>query len=135
MTTLTLEIPPEIYQRASKTATLTQQSIEQVVVNWIKPTEDEVVALRYQILAELEHLTNADLLSTARAKISNLEAERLQLLLEIQRERKLTFEEWEEIKRLVHAQDVLTLQKACAILILKQRDALPNDLRALLHIR
>lgn len=135
MATLTLDIPQELYQRASKAADLTQQSIEQVVVNWIKPAEDEVTALRYQILAELEHLTNVDLVNIARARVASSDVERLQQLFEIQRQRKLTVDEWAEIKSLVHEQDLLTLQKACALLVLKQRDALPADLRVLVSPR
>ena len=79
----------------------------------------------------LEALSDLELIEVVRSKTPHREAGRLQALLTWQQQRALTYAEREEANQLVAAEDLLTLRKAKAIYLLKQRNALPRDLAAL----
>jgi hypothetical protein len=61
------------------------------------------------------------------------DTEHLQALLNLQTQRELTGAERDEAVRLVEQEDNLTLRKAKAIYLLKQRNALPDELAGLLR--
>ena len=83
-----------------------------------------------ETLRGLEDLSDRELNEVARSKTARQEAERLQTLLAWQQQRALTYAEREEANLLVAREELLTLRKAKAIYLLKQRNALPRDLAA-----
>lgn len=129
MTSVTLELPTNMYQQAAQLARATQRPIEQVVMEWIRPPMAAAGAAE-ETLRGLEDLSDRELNEVARSKTARQEAERLQTLLAWQQQRALTYAEREEANLLVAREDLLTLRKAKAIYLLKQRNALPRDLAA-----
>ena len=131
MTTVTIELPAPLYQQAMQHAVATQRPIEQGVSDWIQPP---VPAVRdsEDALAGLDELSTHELLDIARSQTTRHEADRLQTLLELQQRRALTPVERAEANRLVEREDFLTLRKAKAIYLLKQRKALPREIAALI---
>lgn len=119
---VTLELPDEIYQRAQYVAKTTQRSLEEVVCEWIRPPI-QVAAL------DLERLSDDELRQIARANLPSGHAHRLQELLAVQQQRSLSADEQREAVALVEQEDSVTLQKARALFLLKQRGILPDDLR------
>jgi hypothetical protein len=122
--TVTLELPGEIYQQAEQIARATQRPVEQVVVEWIHPPQTE----KAEILTALENLSNEQLIQAARASVLPDSSRRLQELLAVQEQRTLTESEQYEAATLVEQEDLLTLRKAKALFLLKQRGILPDDL-------
>ena len=121
---ITLALPDEVYQQAQRVAETTQQAIEEVVLAWIHPSPEEG-------LAGLDELSNNELLTIAQTTVPPAHTRRLQDLLAAQRQRSLTESEQQEATKLVEQEDLLTLRKSKALLLLKQRGALPKDIRAL----
>ena len=119
---ITLELPDDIYQRAQLVAKTTRRSLEEVVGEWIRPPMQVT-------LPELEQLSDDELLQTARATILPEHAQRLQELLTVQQQRNLSEDEQREAVMLVEQEDFVTLRRAKALFLLKQRGILPDDLR------
>ncbi len=119
---VTLELPDEVYQQAQHVANTTRRSIEEVVCAWIRPPVQVT-------LPELERLSDDELLQAAHATIPPEHAHRLQELLDIQQRRTLSEDEQREAVTLVEQEDFVTLRKARALFLLKQRGILPDDLR------
>lgn len=119
---VTLELPDEIYQRAQRVAQATQRPLEEVVSEWIRPP------VQVQ-LPELERLSDDELLQAAREALPPEHTHRLQELLAVQRQRSLSEDEQREAVALVEQEDFVTLRKARALFLLKQRGILPDDLR------
>ena len=132
MTTVTLDLPRQIYQKAAQIAKATKRPIEQVVVEWIRPPIERVGSVQDAILAGLEAMSTAQLTQVARSGATPEDTERLRELLSLQEQRELTEAEQDEAARLVEQEDLMTLRKAKAIYLLKQRNALPDELAALL---
>ena len=126
--TVTLELPGEIYQQAERIARATQRPVEQVVIEWIHPPQTETA----EILTALENLSNEQLTQIAQASVPPDNSRRLQELLITQQKRTLTESEQREAASLVEREDLLTLRKAQALFLLKQRGVLPNDLTKIL---
>lgn len=133
MTTVTLDLPRQIYQKAAQIAKATRRPIEQVVVDWIHPPADSVLPAGDTALAGMDTMSTAQLTQVARSTAAPEDTERLQLLLSFQGQRELTVAERDEAVRLVEQEDLLTLRKAKAIYLLKQRNALPAELADLLR--
>lgn len=91
---------------------------------WIHPAPEEG-------LVGLDTLSNDELLVIAQTVVPSTHARRLQDLLAAQRQRSLTASEQQEAAKLVEQEDRLTPHKSKALLLLKQRGVLPNELRAL----
>jgi len=132
MTTVTLDLPRQIYQKAAQIAKATKRPIEQVVVEWIRPPIERVGSAQDAVLAGLEAMSTAQLTQVARSGATPEDTERLRELLSLQEQRELTEAEQDEAARLVEQEDLITLRKAKAIYLLKQRNALPDELAALL---
>ena len=132
MTTVTLDLPRQIYQKAAQIAKATKRPIEQVVVEWIRPPIERVGSVQDAVLAGLEAMSTAQLTQVARSGATPEDTERLRELLSLQEQRELTEAEQDEAARLVEQEDLITLRKAKAIYLLKQRNALPDELAALL---
>lgn len=132
MTTVALDLPRPIYQKAAQVAKATKRPIEQVVVEWIRPPIERVGSVQDAVLAGLEAMSTAQLTQLARSGATPEDTERLRELLSLQEQRELTEAERDEAARLVEQEDLITLRKAKAIFLLKQRNALPDELTALL---
>ena len=132
MTTVTLDLPRQIYQKAAQIAKATKRPIEQVVVEWIRPPVERAGSVQDAVLAGLEAMSTAQLTQVARSGATLEDTERLRELLSLQEHRELTEAERDEAARLVEQEDLITLRKAKAIYLLKQRNALPDELAALL---
>lgn len=128
---VTVNLPQEIYQRAKRVARATRRSLDQVVVSWIQPPPEPAVA-KGGALEDLDALNDADLAEIARSEAPFGERERLRRLLALQQRRDLTASERREAADLVVRQDFVTLRRARALYLLKQRNALPRDLADLL---
>ena len=132
MTTVTLDLPRQIYQKAAQIAKATKRPIEQVVVEWIRPPVERAGSVQDAVLADLEAMSTAQLTQVARSGAALEDTERLRELLSLQEHRELTEAERDEAARLVEQEDLMTLRKAKALYLLKQRNALPDELAALL---
>ena len=119
---VTLELPDEVYQQAQHVAQATHRPLEEIVCEWIRPPT-------HVKLPELEHLSDAELLRAARETLLSEHAHRLQELLAVQQQRNLSEDEQREALALVEQEDFVTLRKARALFLLKQRGILPDDLR------
>ena len=124
--TLTLELPSEIYQQAKRIARQHEQSVEQVVVEWIRPPAPNETT--QPIVEDLTAFSDEELLEIAQMKISPEQSARLQELLTIQQDRGLTPQEMEEAGNLLAEEDTITLKKARALFLLQQRGVLSDDL-------
>jgi hypothetical protein len=131
MTSVTVELPTGLYQQAMQLARATQRPIEQIVSDWIQPPLLAIPDVE-DALTGLEELSTNELIEIARSQTSRHEADRLQALLDAQQRRALTHTERAEANRLVEREDFLTLRKAKAIYLLKQRKALPREIAALI---
>ena len=118
---ITLTLPDAIYRQAQQVANTTQQAIEEVVLAWTHPAPEEG-------LMGLDKLSNDELLAVARTTVPPAHTRRLQDLLTTQRQRNLTDGEQQEATQLVEQEDLLTLRKSKALLLLKRRGALTGDL-------
>ena len=121
---ITLTLPDAVYRQAQQVAETTQQAIEEVVLAWIHPAPEEG-------LMGLDKLSNDELLAVARTTVPPVHTRRLQDLLTTQRQRNLTDGEQQEATQLVEQEDLLTLRKSKALLLLKRRGALTGDLSGL----
>ncbi|HID51006.1 MAG TPA: hypothetical protein EYP41_03085 [Anaerolineae bacterium] len=128
--TLTLELPDEIYQQAKRIARQHKQSVEQVVIEWIRPP---AYSMPTSATAEnLADLSDEQLLEIARMKLPPEYAARLQELLIIQQERDLMPQEMDEATDLLAEEDAITLKKARALFLLQQRGVWSGDLEEVL---
>lgn len=119
---VTLELSPEVYQQAERVAQATQRPLEDIVAEWVRPPVEDS-------LADLDHLSDVELLQVAGETVPSDHTRRLQALFEIQRGRGLTEPEQQEALALVEYEDRITLRKARALFLLKQRGKLPDGLR------
>ena len=78
----------------------------------------------------LDELSNEELLAISQTTVPPARLRRLQDLLTVQRQRNLAEGEQQEAAQLVEQEDLLTLRKSKALLLLKQRGALPQDFHA-----
>ena len=132
MTLVTLELPQRIYQKAIRIARATKRPIEQVVVEWIRPPVERTGSAQDAVLTGLESMNTAQLTQIAISTTAPKEMLRLRELLGLQEQRELTEAERREATRLVEQEDLLTLRKAKAIYLLRQRNAMSDDLISLL---
>lgn len=125
-------MPQRIYQKAIRIARATKRPIEQVVVEWIRPPVERTGSAQDAVLTGLESMNTAQLTQIAISTTAPKEMLRLRKLLGLQEQRELTEAERREATRLVEQEDLLTLRKAKAIYLLRQRNAMPDDLISLL---
>ena len=67
-----------------------------------------------------DELSNDELLAVAQTTVSPVYTRRLQALLAVQRQRNLTESEQQEAIKLVEQEDLLTLRRSKALLLLKR---------------
>ena len=131
MTLVTLELQQRIYRKAVETAKATRRPVEQVVVEWIQLPADEGDSQQKALLAGMEAMSTPELVEIAGARTPMAESARLRELLQLQQQRELSAGESNGAAQLVEQEDLLTLRKAKALYLLKQRKALPAALTPL----
>lgn len=128
---VTLRLPDSLIHQARQAAASKHQTVEEVLVEWIQPPR---LPRPYEDLAGTEDiealsgLSDEVLLGIARSPLPAAKIRRLAALIEVQQEQRLTDAERHEALRLVEEEDRLTLRKARALHLLKQRGALPPEL-------
>ena len=124
-TTITVDFPKPVYQRLQRQARMMQAPIAEIVVQTVQyslPAWLEVIPPEHEkALVKLYDLSNAQLERIAKSKLSRPKQQKLDKLLEKNREDFLTFREREELDVLHLEADFLTLKKAQALVILKER--------------
>jgi hypothetical protein len=110
MTTITLDLPQDLYRRAQQAAQVTHRPIEQVIVEWIQPPTVDSKPNIEKLLTELENMTTDELIQVASFKSSNSDSQRLHNLLDLQKQRTLTAHEQREAEHLVAQEDLYTLR-------------------------
>lgn len=131
----TLTIPEDVYARAQKRAEETAQSVEQVLVNYLRAFSAPVPDLPEDEEAELAalHQLSPDTLWTiAREQLPNATKTQMQVLMDKNSDGTITPDEYEELSQLVERGQRLMLRKSEAAAILSQRGftVTPGDLSA-----
>jgi hypothetical protein len=129
--TIAVDLPQSLYQRLQRLADVTNQPIEDLVVQAIDqnvpPLLDDLPAEMRQELAPLETLSDEALWAVARSYTGSQQHERYVELLHQERAGTLTETEAAELERLYQETNVRMLRKAYACLLLKWRGyALPS---------
>jgi hypothetical protein len=127
MHTIQLEVSEEIYTRAKRVSKQTSQPIEKVVATWIHPPSESERDPTQDMLSELDVLSDEALVQLVRSFVPKSDSARLGKLLSLQKQRPLSDVEQQEARNLIRQQDLLTLQKAKAIFLLKKHNALPPE--------
>lgn len=124
MTTLTLELPPDVYKSAKQLADSQRRPVEQVIVEYIHlPQVEEPVG------SEIDGLDDEELLQAVEMQLPATEVAQMQQLLDWQQIRPLTHFEREKLLALVELEGEITIRKAYALLEASKRGILPDHLR------
>lgn len=122
---LTIELPDPVFEQLSRIAALTQESLEtlvlQGVTNHFLPASHSVADEKETAIAQLQLLSDEQLLEIARSQISQSQQERHFELLEKNQMGAIDAEERIELKNLRMSADRMMLQKAYAWDILGKR--------------
>ena len=122
---VTLELPDSIYEQFKRTADITEQKVEEVVMKALfaslPPSVDDVPLEMQPELIALENLSDAELWQVAQATISKHKQRKWKHLIEKNRDGTLTEEEQHHLNQLVTEADRMTLRKAHAYALLKWR--------------
>ena len=128
MTTVTLNIPENLYEQLRRQAKankqtvdeLAQQTLSRFLPAMIEVEEDLPPNLQGELKA-MEHLSNTALLSLAIGQLSGQELGELEKLKEIQKVRPLTKEEQQRQETLLGLYDELLLRRSHAAVLLQAR--------------
>lgn len=138
MTTITLDIPDNLYRQLRRQAQLNRQSVDelaQATLSRFLPAMMEVEAdlpLALQVeLKAMEQLSDAALWSLARGQMSSQEQAELAMLGELQGERELTAVEQQRQNELLEQYDEIVLRRAHAAILLQARGHDLSDTTAL----
>ena len=124
MRTLTIRLPDEVYARLQHAACGNEQRVRQVAVQMLRaalPLDDTLPQGIQQELDVLESLSDDVLWAVARSKMAASKQRRWKRLLDKNRQGTLTELEQRELEQLTAEGDRLTLYKAHAYLLLKER--------------
>ncbi|MEZ4726727.1 MAG: hypothetical protein R3E79_06290 [Caldilineaceae bacterium] len=69
MTTVTLDLPQDLYQLAQHTARRSHRPIEQVLLDWIQPPTEINEREVHRAFAELELQTTSELIQVAKSTL------------------------------------------------------------------
>jgi hypothetical protein len=116
---ITLELPEGIMREARRAASASRQTVEQVLAAWVRPPRADTTD--GPELTDLARLSDQELEREAQVRLSGVDAERLRALLQLQQRRPLREDETAEALRLVADEDRLTLRRARALYLLRQR--------------
>jgi predicted transcriptional regulator len=124
-TTITLDLPENLYLRLQQTAEATRQSLDAVLMRALQvgspPTWETAPAEFQADLAALDRLDDAALWRIARARTASSEMDRYQALLDKNANQTLSASERNELAQLRTDQDREMLRKAHAASLLQWR--------------
>jgi len=122
---LTINLPEQTFQRLAQIAQLTNQSLEDLIVQSVTgnlPPAVETAPSEIQAeLLELQTLSVEALRQIAQSQVSQFQQDRHMALLERNQDGLLTPQEQQELRQLTLAADQLMLKKAHACAILRWR--------------
>ncbi len=122
---VTINLPDHLYRRLERIAKLTKQPLEGVIVRTLSsslpPLPDDLPPATRDALQALESLSDHELQQFAHAILPEDQHTRSMELRERRVEGTLGTGEQAELDRILHAADLLTLQKAYAAVLLKWR--------------
>ncbi|MGI8502320.1 MAG: hypothetical protein ACR2LR_14465 [Hassallia sp.] len=122
---LTINLPEQTFQRLAQIAQLTNQSLEDLIVQSVTgnlPPGVETAPSEIQAeLLELQTLSVEALRQIAQSQVSQFQQDRHMALLERNQDGLLTPQEQQELRQLTLAADQLMLKKAHACAILRWR--------------
>ena len=128
MDNITLTLPEPVLRRATETAALLEQSLEEVLALVIEATLPDVSDAPFDLQRELLRMTwlpNEELWSIANSQMSDDEHAQLINLVEQQQEGALATGETHKIEELRKAYGRITLRKARAYALLSLRSGYP----------
>lgn len=122
---LTIDLPEQTFQRLAQIAELTNQSLEDLIVQSVTgnlPPAVETAPSEIQAeLLEIQTLSVEALRQIAQSQVSQFQQDRHMALLERNQDGLLTPQEQQELRQLTLAADQLMLKKAHACAILRWR--------------
>src|SRR5258708_16846561 len=124
MSNYSLSIPEEIYLRARQIADETAESVDQVMIAYLRTLSAPVPILPQDEEAELEalsHLSDDELWTIAREQMADELKGRMQDLMDKNSSGKITSEEYRELEGLVERGQRLMVRKSEAAALLTQR--------------
>lgn len=132
---LTIDIPEQTFQRLARLAELTNQPLEELVIQSIAgnlpPTVETAPAEIQAELLTMQTLNVEALRQIAQSQVPPIQQERQIALLEQNQDSLLTQSEQQELRELTLAADRLMLKKAYACAILRWRGQPIRDLSQL----
>jgi hypothetical protein len=124
-TTITVQFPRPIYRRLQRQAQVLERPIGEIVVKTVEhglPMWLNTFPVEYeQELAKLQNLDSLRLQKIAESKLSETKQRKLSKLLQKNSEGTISAKELEELDNLHLEVDFLTLKKAQALVLLKER--------------
>ena len=124
MTTYTLTIPDDVYQRARQIAEETSQPIDQLIIGYLRTLSASLPVLAADEEAELEalkHLSDDALWTMAREKMAEILSSQMEQLMDGNSKGTLTPDERHTLESLVERGQRLMLRKSEAAALLTQR--------------
>jgi len=124
MRTLTIQLPDAVYARLQQAAHGNEKRVGQVAIQMLSaalPPDDTLPQGIQQELHVLESLSDDVLWAVARSKMAASKQRRWKRLLDKNRQGTLTESERQDLEQLIAEGDRLTLSKAHAYLLLKER--------------
>jgi len=128
MTTVTLNIPENLYEQLRRQAQANKQSVDELAEQTLSrflpamlEIEDDLPPILQSELKAMEQLSDAALLSLASGQLGSKELEELEQLRESQNARPLTTEEQQRQEKLLTLYDELLLRRSHAAVLLQTR--------------
>jgi hypothetical protein len=121
---VTVELPEEIYDKVKRAARATRRPVKQMLVRILKsamPSLDEIPPEYRAELERMETFSDAELREAANARLSSTRQRQLNHLLRKKQAHGLSEREQQSLTELSKEADRLTLCRAYAYLLLKQR--------------
>jgi predicted transcriptional regulator len=122
---ITIELPETVLQQLTRIAEMTHQPSEslvaQSVLNNLPPSPDNAPPELQQALLDRQSLNNEELKAISNGRVTPLQQERHEILLEKNQLGQITAAERQELVELRQAADQLMLKKAYAWSILRWR--------------
>ena len=128
MQSVTLNLPDKLMLRATQSADVLEQPLEELLMSMLAATLPDVSDVPPSLQAELTRMTwlsDQDLWSIARSQMTKEQQKKLHHLSGIQQQRALAQEEQEEIDLLQREYGRVTLRKARAYALLSIRSGRP----------
>lgn len=128
MTTVTLNIPENLYQQLRRQALANKQSVDELAQQTLSrflpamlEIEDDLPPKLQDELKAMEQLSNAALQSLASGQLGGKELDELEQLRESQKVRSLTDQEKQQQEKLLTLYDELLLRRSHAAVLLQAR--------------